>query len=664
VYVGAVQGPSSFRLTRVRAAIWAAIALMAGLVLWPAVKTGWWGDSHEKARYAMLFDQFRTAVLQGHLYPRWLPDNYGGYGYPVFNFYQPGFFFTALPFSVLPTKPPYWLYGTVWTLLVAGAAGAYLLAAQVARRLTGKNDTAAICTGLFAAALFLMTPYLWVDLFVRGDLSEFMALCLTPWPLLALLRLTSRLERGLPSLGSVFLCGISLAAIVFSHPIVAMFALPTFGLVALYLGTGRLWRQLYPRAALALGLGLLLSCIYWYPLASLRAEVGMERAIEGHYQAQRHIVQVKQFFSTAWGFGGSDAPGKKDDMSFALGLPHFLLALAGLILGRKERALRVAFAAYLLLAALMTAAGLPLWRNVGLFKLVQFPWRLLAAVAALQILCAAGLAAVAPRLGWRRYAGGLAAILVVTLVWHHAQFRIKQPLDLEHWVQIQRTGARTAMGTHANVNEFLPKTARASTGLRPRGNIIPILELSGARSTPLTGDDSFLIHRRIEVATPITAIINQLYFPGWRVEVDGYDIPSAFLRRTLDAEGRMTVALGVGTHTLRARYDGPPGWRFRVFAVLLGLGAFAAFWWRERRQAVPIAWPATGPALFAYLRDRVAVPREPDPVIEFYKEGLDRPLLRENLRRTPEERLRQLMELQRFAGEIRRAREQSGGARQ
>lgn len=46
---------------------------------------------------------------------------------------------------------------------------------------------------------------------------------------------------------------------------------------------------------------------------------------------------------------------------------------------------------------------------------------------------------------------------------------------------------------------------------------------------------------------------------------------------------------------------------------------------------------------------------EPDPVIEAYKAGIDRTLLRENLRRSVEERLRDLMRLQRFADEWRRA---------
>lgn len=45
----------------------------------------------------------------------------------------------------------------------------------------------------------------------------------------------------------------------------------------------------------------------------------------------------------------------------------------------------------------------------------------------------------------------------------------------------------------------------------------------------------------------------------------------------------------------------------------------------------------------------------PDPVIEAYKRDIDRTLLRENLKLTVEERFLKLMDLQRFAEELRRA---------
>jgi hypothetical protein len=46
-----------------------------------------------------------------------------------------------------------------------------------------------------------------------------------------------------------------------------------------------------------------------------------------------------------------------------------------------------------------------------------------------------------------------------------------------------------------------------------------------------------------------------------------------------------------------------------------------------------------------------------DPVVRAYAEGIDRTLLRKNLALSVEERFRQLMELQRFAAELRRAGE-------
>lgn len=46
---------------------------------------------------------------------------------------------------------------------------------------------------------------------------------------------------------------------------------------------------------------------------------------------------------------------------------------------------------------------------------------------------------------------------------------------------------------------------------------------------------------------------------------------------------------------------------------------------------------------------------DPDPVIEAYQRDVDRTLIRENLRRSVQERFERLMELGRFAEELRRA---------
>jgi hypothetical protein len=52
-------------------------------------------------------------------------------------------------------------------------------------------------------------------------------------------------------------------------------------------------------------------------------------------------------------------------------------------------------------------------------------------------------------------------------------------------------------------------------------------------------------------------------------------------------------------------------------------------------------------------------PVTPDPVIEAYKKDVDRTLLRENLKLTVTERFEKLMALQKFAEEMRRARNEA-----
>jgi hypothetical protein len=56
-----------------------------------------------------------------------------------------------------------------------------------------------------------------------------------------------------------------------------------------------------------------------------------------------------------------------------------------------------------------------------------------------------------------------------------------------------------------------------------------------------------------------------------------------------------------------------------------------------------------------HMAEREPMSGTPDPVIDAYKPGIDRTLIRENLKRSPEERLQALQQLQAFAEELRRA---------
>ena len=53
--------------------------------------------------------------------------------------------------------------------------------------------------------------------------------------------------------------------------------------------------------------------------------------------------------------------------------------------------------------------------------------------------------------------------------------------------------------------------------------------------------------------------------------------------------------------------------------------------------------------------DRMEAGKDLDPIIEAYKKDIDVTLIRENLRLTVDQRFQQLMKLQQFAEDLRRA---------
>ncbi|MGH2352633.1 MAG: hypothetical protein ACRDI2_21210, partial [Chloroflexota bacterium] len=90
-------------------------------------------------------------VEHGVWYPRWVPDLFMGYGYPVFNYYAPGFYYLALLLRAvlrLDVWDGYRAAGVVAALL--GAAGTYTLAVALWRRAS---------LGIVAALAVLYGPY-------------------------------------------------------------------------------------------------------------------------------------------------------------------------------------------------------------------------------------------------------------------------------------------------------------------------------------------------------------------------------------------------------------------------------------------------------------------------------------------------------------------------
>src|ERR687885_88679 len=113
---------------------------------------------------------FGAAVKAGEWLPRWTPDLFVGFGYPIFNFYAPGTYYAAMALRALGLD----VFTTVQALgalaCCAGAAGGYCFA----RAVFGSR-----LAGLVAALAYAYSPYPFItNLIIRADLAEAMGLAI------------------------------------------------------------------------------------------------------------------------------------------------------------------------------------------------------------------------------------------------------------------------------------------------------------------------------------------------------------------------------------------------------------------------------------------------------------------------------------------------------
>ncbi len=539
----------------------ASILMLSGLIL-----SGNWPNSHDGLRYLCHLDQFRDAFNAGILYPRWMPNYYGGFGYPIFIFYQPGYFYFSLFFTFFTDNILLASYASNIAMFFLGGAGVYLFI----RKMTGKR-----LVSLFCSIIFLLTPYVYVNIYVRGDLSELLAMFVTPWPIYCLLILKERISGDRTLMPAVFVLSLTLAALVYCHPFTSMFFYPLFCAIVLALCI-ELERKHAIKFACAAAVSLLAAVIfsspYWFTAFQMKKYVDFQAAISGLYSAASNIVYIPQLFARTWGFGGSE-PGPVDGMSFQLGLPHFILAIVGFWLNRRNKFYLSIFILYILCIMLMLPVSELLWKNIPLMNFVQFPWRLLSVIAILQIICISGVFKLAESIKNELNVIATISVLILAIIaWNWDMFRfVGFKYDMKEVIKYHRQLRLEKIAVYESFNEFLPKTAAKFQPAAPRGNGPMILvDDPACKIGEYPGSNPHHMLYGISSGKPQTIMINQLYFPGWKIFVGDTQIDDDTLLKNISKDGRIQIEVPAGENIiLEAYYDGPPGWYLRNIIVAL-----------------------------------------------------------------------------------------------
>lgn len=546
------------------------VGILVGLVAaWPYIQYAGLPSGTDAELHVYRIAELGYSVKAGSLYPRWAPDFYHGYGYPIFNYYAPlsyhlGYWLT-LGRPELAADAARLLYLLVY---VGGATGAYLLGAIHGGR-TGQGGA-----GFLGALAFSFAPYVQlINPHIRGDLPESLALAALPWTLWAwelFWRRGGRLE---------ILAAVCTTAFCFlSHNLTGLTCVVLVGALTLWRWHGR-DRARLRRAVLVGATFVLLTSFFWLPFLAERSAIQLAVAGEGHYDFRNHFVHIRELLSL---IAPIDRRAASPNVPMTAG-PHLVvLALLGFGVAVKRSGPKSAFGdlgfylvAALLLAFLTQRLSQPLWEMLPGFAYYQFPWRFLGPFAVLLVPLVSSLASgmsIWERLGanGRALIPGIAAVLILLAAmpalyvpgWESG-FGAITPNTL---IEVELEGRWR--GT-TSTNDFVPATVDIIPG--PQDAVVasyksPPVDRVNRATLPESASVQIVpakpwIHRfRVQADVAFTLRLFLFDFPGWRAYVDGVQAPIELAR----PEGFITVCVPAGEHEVVVRFGATPartaGW--------------------------------------------------------------------------------------------------------
>ncbi|MBI3972604.1 MAG: hypothetical protein HY332_15105 [Chloroflexi bacterium] len=588
-----------------------ACAALVACVAWPWLRPDLdWSKTADGENHLTRIYLFYLALKGGEWFPRWLPELYLGYGYPLFNFYAPGTYYLAAALHALRVSISASLQWIGILAVLLGASGTYLLAKSI---YAGRQDAA-----LLASAAYVLAPYpFFINLYGRGQVPEALALGLLPWMLMA--------AWGTWTQGGkwAWLLAVLTASVVLTHNITSFLAA---GLViALVMALLSLSRQRdvpvrtgIRRIGTALAVGLGLSAFFWLPMLTESRYVHLGKADVSVYLFDPPALARSTASTSFIKLLSTASAARYLVMEATLGLPiperisipQLLLWLgavvgAGAGLTRRYRTWSLFWAAIaLLLWLLNTTWSSWLWQEAPLLSIMQYPWRLYGPLSLCIALAAAGWLAAGSdrRIGihlMRAFAALCIGILAIGSIAARPFSAGSLPNRAINGEDLFAREVNQHAGGTTSTGEFLPKTvaiADYTPGIK-RGIAIYDDALSEAGWQAgyvrvLDGNAAISgVYRRpnrimADVVATEAAVVafHQLLFPGWRGSIGGRATPVGpvpFHERLQASLGYMVINVPAGTHRVEVRFGSTP---VRTVAIGLSTATLVLCVWR-------LGWP-------------------------------------------------------------------------
>jgi len=508
-------------------------------------------DGHDTQDHVARIANFYQSLSEGNLVPRWAGNLNWGYGHPILMFLYPlpsyaASLFHYIGFSFVDSTKL--VFGVSY--IVSGLTMYLWMSSAFGKR-----------AGFISALLYTFAPYRFVDLYVRGAIGEHVAFVFPPLIFFFLYKIAvvnNSVKQHASCVKYIMGGSLSIAGLILSHNAVAIIFLPIVGIYGLYLLFFETKRKstFIVYCLLSIILGFSLSAFFWIPAY-----------FEGKYTLRDIVTAdeiLNRFVPWSWFFYSPWNHGEGYQFSKEIGFMHwaiigsFIFIIRLLRRGEKIFGL-IMFILFLFTLFLMTNMSTPIWDFFPLMQKFQFPWRLLSiAVFIPSVLGAIVIYTLEKNKKIHPYMTPIILLLSLNIVlltipmWKPKSFIMERE---EYYSGIFDSTTDTGESSPIwSTRSMEHRPTELVSIIKGKGAIMPSRRNTTLREYTVNAQESLRIAE------------NTLYFPGWKVFVDGKETQIEFQDPAY--RGIMTFFVPAGKHSVSIDFRNT---KLRTFANIFSV---------------------------------------------------------------------------------------------
>lgn len=489
--------------------------------------------THDGENHLARFANYKVAVKEGQIPPRFAPNLMNHYGYPVFNYNYPLANIISLPFSFLKINYETTFKIITFLFLFIGGYGVIKYLSEI-KELKSKTFSR-----LIASIVFLSTPYIFSLVLYRGNIGEIMAYSLFPWLLWMVENIKNNNKISFYK-SKIFLFVIIWLMFFLSHNVSVLFGSVFIVLYAIkrFIKDLKSYAQLFITMILA----LLSSLWFWLP-AYFEQGFTVISSSQNQQAYLSHFPTIKQLLFSPVEFGFS-YPGSIDTLSFSIGLFGFFVLVMSIVLSiinwkqyQKIIITSIGFSLLTLVAQLPITAFI--WEALPLVNFIQFPWRLTLFFSAFSLPLLVFV--------YQRLSKTFRIILILILIFWILNLYILNPVDRFHKTNVDYDAFSQSTTTqnenlpvgfnHEHIADWKPGPSFEDINIDKDNNSIDVIYWQGSKR-----------EYNLKLSQTTTIIEPTMYFPGWQTWVNGkkvmYDLKN----------GRIAYSLPSGSYSVKTRF--------------------------------------------------------------------------------------------------------------